>query len=98
MDDWNGNGNGMNGWHGEGSEHAFGAWHWVGLSIGLALLIAVAIAAVLIVRQLTAGKGKAAASMPGSAEETLRARFARGEIDAEEFRTRMQVLAEPHGG
>ena len=95
MHDWNDTGNGMNGWHGEGAEHSFGAWHWVGMSIGLAILIAAIVAVVLIVRRLTAQSPSPLAA--GSPEATLRDRFARGEIDAEEFRSRMQVLSEPHG-
>lgn len=97
MDGWDETGSGMNPWHGEGSEHAFGAWHWVGMSVGLAILIAAVIAAVLIVRRLTAQPERQAVGATSSAEETLRARFARGEIDADEYRSRMQVLAEPLG-
>lgn len=97
MDDWNERGPGMRPWHGEGHDHLLGAWHWVGMSIGLAIAIAAVVAAYLVLRRV-AGEPRRAAGGTSSPEELLRTRFARGEIDAEEYRSRMQVLAEPQGG
>lgn len=98
MDDWNGPGRGMHPWHGEGAEHAFGPWHWLGMSIGLAILIVAIVALVLVLRRSSAVQSRTSATLPGSPEEILRARFARGEIEAEEYRSRLQVLSEPPPG
>lgn len=94
MDDWNRPGPGMHPWHGEGSEHVFGTWHWVGMSLGLAILIGAAVAVLLVLRRYASARPRGTAHLPGSPEEILRARFARGEIEAEEYRSRMQVLGE----
>jgi putative membrane protein len=72
-----------------------GTWGWLWMSVSMlafwALLIGVV---VLVVRSLT--RPPAASTTPGaataSAQQVLAERFARGEIDAEEYRQRLQTL------
>ena len=67
---------------------------WLGPLVGgIVWLIIVALVVVLIVRLVSGPRG-VDRSMPGpdDPEETLRARFARGEIGQEEFEQRLEVL------
>lgn len=77
-----GNGWGMSGWG-------------MGLAglVGILLLAAVAAGAVLLVRYLAAGSGRATGHRP-SPHDVLAGRFARGEIDEQEYRRRLDVLDE----
>jgi putative membrane protein len=63
------------------------------LVLGLALLIAIAMACVVLFRMIASPGARFARPMPPSdAERILRDRFARGEIDIEEFRARLDAL------
>lgn len=86
MDDW--------GWWGPGGMINVGYWGALWMLVPLLFwggLVAVVVWAVL---RVFPGRHGGAAS-EGSAEEVLRQRFARGEIDAEEYEERLRVLGEP---
>jgi putative membrane protein len=73
-------------------------WDWVGMTVMMVLLLAVVIvAAVLVVRLLGAGErpGGDTRPAPRSAMEVLQERFARGEIDEDEFKRRRALLNAP---
>lgn len=81
------------GTHGYGHMWGGGA-HWIFGPIMMVLLVALIVAlVVLIVRRLGgAGGGATQAAKPTAAQDILEERFARGEIDQEEFETRRQML------
>ncbi len=84
---------GMNGggpW-GEGCYMGGAGWGWVFLILLLAGIAAVVVA---LVRLRTAGRGEQSPGAAGrpSARQILDERFARGEIDAEEYRQRVRQL------
>jgi putative membrane protein len=67
--------------------HMDDGWWWV-MGVGwLVLLAALVVLAVVLVRHFTQGTRSA----PG-AEDVLAERFARGEIDEEEYRQRRDIL------
>ena len=73
-------------WDGDGG-HMGGGWWWV-MGIGWLIFLAVIVVlGVLLVRHLTNGPGRGS-----SAEDVLAERFARGEIDEEEYRRRRTAL------
>ncbi|MER6032984.1 MULTISPECIES: SHOCT domain-containing protein [unclassified Streptomyces] len=83
-------------------DHSAG-WGWFAMSVGMLLFWALIIAlGVLLYRALARPGGNGAPTGPrptGSAAEHLLAeRFARGEIDEEEYRHRLAVLRENTGG
>ena len=76
----------------------WGAWGWAGMIFGplmmIAVLAAVVAAAVLLVRWM--GGAPAAGPAPASAKtplDILNERFAKGEIDTEEFEERRRLLS-----
>jgi putative membrane protein len=80
-------------WYG----HDMSGWGWFGATLSMIAFWALIIAAlVLLFRSLsrpTAGSSQNVASRtPPSAEELLAERFARGEIDEEEYERRLRVL------
>ncbi len=84
-----------------GNHPYMGSWGWgmmILTPIMMIVFIAVAVVVVvLVVRWLggTAGHGGALHSPPGkTALDILRERFAKGEIDKEEFEERQRVLGE----
>ncbi len=84
---------------GYGSGWGWGAWVMMGLTMIVfwGLLIAGAIA---LVRYLGRGRHQhppVSGAGGSAAEEVLAGRFARGEIDEEEFRQRRALLREPGG-
>ncbi|WP_439681256.1 SHOCT domain-containing protein [Embleya sp. MST-111070] len=67
-------------------------WNWVWGSVMMLLLIAVIVAVVwLLVRNTSHGRGTPEPT-GSSATEVLAQRYARGEIDTEEYRERLAVL------
>jgi putative membrane protein len=71
-------------------------WSWFGMAVMLAtLLVLVVVAAVVLVRLLGPRDEPGAGDRPAgrSAMEILQERFARGEIDEEEFQRRRAALS-----
>lgn len=84
--------------HGEGEAHAHGhSWFdgWSGMMfhplVMIFLVATIAVLAILALRWLV-GSRQAAAPPEATPLEILEARFARGEIDREEFEERRRVL------
>ncbi|GGY14604.1 SHOCT domain-containing protein [Streptomyces anandii] len=76
--------------------HGMNGWGWFAMSLGTVLFWAVLIAAgVLLFRALDRGRGRpprtAAPGRP-TPEQLLAELFARGEIDEDEYRRRLEVL------
>jgi putative membrane protein len=71
----------MHEWNGDW----MGGWMWIGWAIGMALIVGLLW---LGVRGMAMGGSSASAG----AEEVLRRRFARGEIDEEEYQRRLEAL------
>ncbi|MGB8503848.1 MAG: SHOCT domain-containing protein [Mycobacterium sp.] len=88
---WNGYGGMWNGGYGSG-------WGWVGwiiTAIVLVVFFAVLITAVVVAaRSLTGGHRGPGGHQVRGAEDVLAERFARGEIDADEYRQRVTLLRE----
>jgi putative membrane protein len=73
-------------WDGDG-DHMNGGWWWV-MEIGWLIFLAVVVVlGVLLVRHLTSRPARGS-----SAEDILAERFARGEIDEDEYRQRRSAL------
>lgn len=78
-----------------------GDWGWGGwalMTVGMVLFWVVVITAVVLAVRYLAGPRGTAASPPGPtptrAEDVLAERFARGEIDEDEYRQRIALLRE----
>jgi putative membrane protein len=76
-------------------------WGWAGwilMTVGMVAFWAVVITAVVLaIRYLTGSRGSAATSTSSGqtrAEDVLAERFARGEIDENEYRQRLSALRE----
>ena len=80
---------GRNGWHGPMPWMGWGGW-WFG-PLTMVIALAVLILAVIGLWRLFSGVGAKRASQDGSLD-ILRERFARGEIDEEEFEARRKAL------
>ncbi len=84
----------MCGWGG-----GWGGWGWGGIVMTImlaAFLVAVIVAVVFAIRDLFRGgsqRNRASSVAPGP-EDTLAHRFARGEINADEYRQRVALLRE----
>lgn len=77
----------------DGNDHMDGGWWWL-MGVGMILVL---VALVVIAVMLLSNRGSSASQSRGgtrSAEDILADRFARGEIDAEEFRRRRDALRE----
>ena len=71
-------------------DHMGGGWWWV-MGIGwLVFLAALVVLVVVLVRHFSTPAGRA----NGTAHDTLAERFARGEIDEDEYRRRRAALRE----
>jgi putative membrane protein len=80
-----------------GDVHGFdgGHWWWWIIAFGVIILLVLAIEALLNYRPTTSERPRQALESPrGSAEQILADRFARGEIDAAEYRQRRGALRE----
>ena len=78
-------------WH----DGDWGAWDWAAMSVMMLLFWGGLIALVVWLARGSAGRnlrGVEASSPPATPDELLAQRFARGEIDADEFTRHRQVL------
>jgi putative membrane protein len=79
-------------------EQRLGMGGWIPMTVGMVLFWAVVITAVVLVIRYLAGLRGTAASPPGCsqrrAEDVLAERFARSEIDDEDYRQRLALLRE----
>lgn len=75
-------------------DHGMGGWGWVAMSFSMVLLVALAVAAlVLLLRSVERfPSGPAQPPAGPSAKQVLAERFARGEIDEEEYEQRLTAL------
>ncbi|MEU0684997.1 MULTISPECIES: SHOCT domain-containing protein [Streptomyces] len=78
-------------------DHDISGWGWFGMSLGMVLFWALIITVfVLLFRSLSRGPsdsgGTGVPPASRTPEQLLADRFARGEIDEEEYRRRLQVL------
>jgi putative membrane protein len=77
----------------------WGGWGWGGIVMTIVLavfLVAVIVAVIFAIRDLFRGgsqRNGGSSAAPGP-EDTLAHRFARGEIDADEYRQRVALLRE----
>lgn len=72
-----------------------GGWMFLGPLMMIVFIVAIVAAVVLIFRWLGGGHGAAPPTTPGRTPlDILKERFARGEIDKEEFEERRRVLDE----
>ncbi|GGZ20669.1 SHOCT domain-containing protein [Streptomyces poonensis] len=73
--------------------HGMTGWGWFTMSISTVVLWALLITiAILIFRTLNRASGAPRTSVPTPPEQLLAERFARGEIDEEEYQRRLAVL------
>ncbi|OAH10371.1 SHOCT domain-containing protein [Streptomyces jeddahensis] len=74
-------------------DHGHGGWGWFAMSIGMILFWALIImVAVLLFRALSRPHEHTRNPAVPTPEQILGERFARGEIDEEEYRRRLDVL------
>lgn len=74
------------------SDHNLTAWGWVAMTVGMALFWGLLITlAVVLVRGLNRSADQASVPRP-SPERLLAERFARGEIDEDDYRRRLATL------
>ena len=101
MDDYPRRGPGGRGWgDGWGYMHDGPGWAgWLFMGLFLLFLVALVVAVVVLLVRSTRpgggavlGSGRAAAAGPSAAEHVLEERFARGEIEEEEYLRRRSVL------
>ncbi|MFB7462327.1 SHOCT domain-containing protein [Streptomyces sp. NPDC056224] len=79
-------------------DHGMGGWAWVAM-FSMVLLVALAVTAiVLLLRSDRFPAHPAEPRAAPSAKQVLAERFARGEIDEEEFERRLTVLRENEPG
>ncbi len=78
--------------------HMWGDWGWGGMILGpimMILFIAAAVAVVvLVLRALGVGPSRPAAREGGTALDILNERFARGEIDKDDYEERKRALSD----
>jgi putative membrane protein len=89
----------MCGWGGNGWMWNGGGWGWGGVVMYVvlaAILVAVVVVVAFAIRNLVRGgnQHKGSSSVATRPEDTLAHRFARGEIDDDEYRRRIATLRE----
>jgi len=76
-------------WYG----HGISGWGWFAMSVGMILFwVLIVTAAVLLFRTFDRPRGHTRVPAGPTAEQLLAERFARGEIDEEEYRSRLAAL------
>ncbi len=79
------------GTHGYGHMWGGGA-HWIFGPLMMILFLGLIVAVVVLIVRWLGGMGGGAGARPKAAQDILEERFARGEIDKEEFEQRRQAL------
>ncbi|WP_280909047.1 SHOCT domain-containing protein [Streptomyces sp. SAI-090] len=85
-------------------DHDISGWGWFGMSLGMVAFWALIITVfVLLFRALSPSSSEGTGTTPSlpasrTPEQLLADRFARSEIDEEEYRRRLQILREHEGG
>ena len=79
-------------WWWNGGNGGWPWWGWLGIVFMVVFWALVIWGAVMLGRALLRSERWTAPSRPPGAEEMLAERFARGEIDAEEYQRRLDVL------
>ncbi|MFJ7591322.1 SHOCT domain-containing protein [Streptomyces sp. NPDC097617] len=76
-------------------DHGMGGWGWVVMSFSMVLLVALAVAGVVLLLRSADRFPSGPAQLPTapSAKQVLAERFARGEIDEEEYEQRLTALS-----
>jgi len=75
------------------NQHGMSGWDWFAMSVGSVLLWALLVTvAVLLIRNLSHASQRPQSLGSPPPEQVLADRFARGEIDEEEYRNRLAVL------
>jgi putative membrane protein len=73
-------------------------WGWVAMTISMVLFWGVLIlGGILLIRALNRPSGDSSAAPRPTPEQVLAERFARGEIDEEEYRRRLATLSSSSG-
>lgn len=87
----------MTPWYGHG--YGMSTWGWIALTVGILLVVSLLVlGAVLVARASRRPRPSPTGPPPRLSEQTLAERFARGEIDEEEYRQRLAVLTGPKAG
>ncbi|MEU4885693.1 MULTISPECIES: SHOCT domain-containing protein [Streptomyces] len=74
-------------------DHDVSGWGWFAMSAGMILFwVLIITGAVMLFRALGSRSEQPQRSVPPSPEQVLAERFARGEIDDEEYRRRLDTL------
>ncbi|WP_445269491.1 SHOCT domain-containing protein [Streptomyces sp. DSM 41634] len=75
-------------------DHGMGGWGWVAMSFSMVLLVALAVAGVVLLLRSADRFPSGPVQPPAapSAKQVLAERFARGEIDEEEYEQRLTAL------
>lgn len=76
-------------WYGHGMD----GWGWALMMFGTLLFWGLVIALVVVLVRSVPGRGRAEGPTGPTPQQVLADRFARGEIDEEEYRARLRVLA-----
>ena len=82
----------------DGWDHSSSSVHWVlPLILGILVVVGIVVVVLMLRRQgISTRPGQVTAgAISDPAVTTLRDRFARGEIDEAEYRTRMALLSDP---
>lgn len=75
------------------TDHGLTGWGWAGMTLGMVLFWALVIAGtVLLFRALDRPSEASRGAVRPSPEEVLAERFARGEIEEDEYRRRLATL------
>lgn len=74
-------------------DHDVSGWGWLAMSAGMILFwVLIATVAVMLSRTLNRPQEHTHTSAPPSAEDVLRERLVRGEIDEDDYRRRLNAL------
>lgn len=75
-----------------GYDGPIGAWGWFGMTVGMVAFWALVFAAIYWLVRSTSDRGRAAETRHATPEQLLAERFARGEIDQDEYESRLDTL------